>query len=127
VHPLVGAVEPVGLAVMLANVRERLLHRAEVLVLGVKLIVDDRFLDSLSQVDAVEGAGAVGALLVTVQRDVAAFQKDLRVGVRLLADQLGQVQQEAVAGDVIEPEHHEQIVAAPAVAPERPVAQRRFG
>ena len=83
-------------------------------VLGA-LPPDNGFLETLPQIDAVEGVLA---------REEVLAGKDLRPGVCLAVDQVAEFQQEGLSGAVVEPPDHLEIVAAPPFAPVRPVLQR---
>ena len=86
-------------------------------VVAVHLIENDGFFESLCQVDAVERQ--LSLQMVAVEEHLGPVEG-------LPMDESGQVEQELLAREVIEPQHHLQVVASALFTPERPVPQRLF-
>ena len=117
-QPLVGAVHPLRLAVEQRQIRESLLHGVEIAPLGPALIVDHRLLETLRQIDAVDGVEAF---------QVVRFEEHPRIVVPLPVKQIAQFEQKPVAREIIEPINRLQVVARTVNGPVRPVSQRLVG
>lgn len=82
------------------------------------LVIDNRFLEPLRQVYAVDGAEAF---------EVVRAKEHTGEIMPLAVEQVAQFQQESVTGQVVKPIDGLQIVAHPVACPECPVAQRFSG
>lgn len=114
----ISAVHPIGVPVEALEIGERLLDRFDMLGVLVCLEQDHGLLDTLGEIDAVKGRGTGFARLVAFEFDITALEKDLGIGMGLFNDQVAQVEQERIAGDVVEPVDDEEIIPAAAIAPE---------
>ena len=93
-------------------------HRREMARVAALLPVNRRFLEPLSQIDAVKAVRAA---------QVVAVQESPRPVERLFMDQLAQFEQVFLSGEVVEPVNHREVVAAALAAPSGPVVERRSG
>ena len=89
----------------------------ELLGILALLIVDNRLLESLSEIYAVQTERAGQMVLI---------HEHVRPVERLLVDKLAEVEQELFAGDVIEPIDAHKVVAPAKLSPRGPVSQRVF-
>ena len=112
----VTAVHSCRIADKARHVREKLVCRPEQTVITRGRPVDYRFLQSLRQIHAMDGAGTRNPLVLKILHEIET----------LFMQQIGKLQQIFLTGTPVQPEHNIHLVRLSERSPECPVVQRLF-